>query len=301
MKRFYGLRPAHSRPMNPAAGENWIFSTQFHLMQIRATQAQLPTSATRLAAREMPTTRPVMRQRWAGLLFLHWPVDPALIQARLPHGLFVDTFEGQAWLGAVPFFMEKVRPVMLPPVPWLSWFHELNLRTYVHDAQGRPGVWFFSLDCNQPIAVEIAKRFFHLPYQHASMKSDRQGNQIHYSSRRKTADAANAEFRYEEATHTMPAAEGSLEWFLVERYLLFSSNRQGDLWIGKVHHAPYRISEAVCPLWSTEPLRLEGFEIPTTAPPSMLVAEPVEVTIYPLVKTWYAPSGNVSQRHSSPA
>lgn len=225
-----------------------------------------------------------MHQRWAGLLFLHWPVDPAVIQARLPEGLFVDTYEGQAWLGVVPFFMEKVRPVMLPPLPWLSWFLELNLRTYVHDAQGRPGVWFFSLDCDQPLAVEIARRFFHLPYQHAAMTSVRQGNQIHYRSRRKTKGALMAEYRYDETTHAMPAAEGSLEWFLVERYLLFSTSRRGELLCGKVHHPPYQIAEAVCPQWSTEPFRLEGFAEPTFAPPSMLVAKPVAVTIYPLVK-----------------
>jgi uncharacterized protein len=254
-------------------------------MQIRATHAQLPTPATRLAAREMPMSHPVMRQRWAGLLFLHWPVDPAVIQSRLPEGLFVDTFEDQAWLGVVPFFMEKVRPAMLPPLPWLSWFLELNVRTYVHDAQGRPGVWFFSLDCDQPIAVEIAKQFFHLPYQHASMKSVRRGNQIHYSSRRKTQGSATAEYRYDEPAHAMPAAEGSLEWFLVERYLLFSSNRRGDLLGGRVHHPPYQIAEAVCPQWSTEPFRLEGFAEPRIAPPSMLVAKPVDVTIYPLQRS----------------
>ena len=118
-----------------------------------------------------------MRQCWSGLLFLHWPVDPAMIQSRLPDGLFVDTYDNKAWLGVVPFFMDRVRPVMLPPVPGLSWFLELNVRTYVHDAQGRPGVWFFSLDCNQPLAVEIARRFFHLPYEHAAMKAARRGDQ----------------------------------------------------------------------------------------------------------------------------
>ena len=110
-----------------------------------------------------------MRQRWAGLLVLHWPIEISLIQDRLPPGLHVDTFNGQAWIGVVPFFMQRVRPTGLPPVPWLSWFLELNVRTYVHDDAGNPGVWFFSLDCNQPVAVEIARRAFHLPYQHAAM------------------------------------------------------------------------------------------------------------------------------------
>ena len=223
-----------------------------------------------------------MRQRWAGLLFLHWPVDPAVIQSRMPEGLFVDTFEGQAWLGVVPFFMEKVRPVLLPAIPKFSWFLELNVRTYVHDAEGRPGVWFFSLDCNQPIAVQFARRFFHLPYEHAAMQSIWRGNQIDYRSRRKSPDAELAEYHYETPSSAQTASEGSLEWFLVERYLLFSASPDGSLFCGRVQHAPYQIAPAVCDRWSTEPLRLNGFDEPTEHPPSMLTAMPVIVTIYPL-------------------
>lgn len=223
-----------------------------------------------------------MRQRWAGLLFLHWPVDPALIAGRLPLGLSVDTFEGQAWLGVVPFYMERVRPVGLPPVPWLSWFHELNVRTYVHDAEGNPGVWFFSLDCNQPVAVEIARRGFRLLYEHAVMRSVKSGNRIQYTSRRKSPGARAADYDYETPATTQAAEPGTLEWFLAERYLLFSSNPAGDLFCGRVHHTPYQIAPAVCSRWSTEPLRLDGFPEPTEAPPSMLTAAPVDVEIFPL-------------------
>ena len=223
-----------------------------------------------------------MRQCWSGLLFLHWPVDPALIQSRLPDGLFVDNYDDKAWLGVVPFFMDRVRPVMLPPVPGLSWFLELNVRTYVHDAQGRPGVWFFSLDCNQPLAVEIARRFFHLPYEHAAMKAIRRGDQIDYHCSRKWASANLAEYRYQAASSAQPATEGSLEWFLVERYLLFSVKPDSGLYCGRVHHTPYQIAPAICDHWSTEPLRLNGFDEPTERPPSMLVAKPVNVTIFPL-------------------
>lgn len=241
-----------------------------------------PSAAQRLAARQRPPGFPVMRQRWAGLLFLHWAVDPALIAGRLPLGMSVDTFDGKAWLGVVPFFMERVRPVGLPPVPWLSWFHELNVRTYVHDAEGNPGVWFFSLDCNQPVAVEIARRGFHLPYEHAAMSSVKSGNRIRYHSRRKSPGALSADFDYETAVATQAAAPGTLEWFLVERYLLFSSNPSGELFCGRVHHTPYQIAPAVCTRWSTEPLRLDGFPEPGEAPPSMLVAAPVDVDIFPL-------------------
>lgn len=223
-----------------------------------------------------------MRQRWAGLLFLHWPVDPAIIQSRLPDGLFVDTFDGEAWLGVVPFFMEQVRPVMLPPIPRLSWFLELNVRTYVHDAAGNPGVWFFSLDCNQPIAVEIARHLFHLPYEHASMQSVWRGNEIDYRCRRKTQFARPAAYRYQTPASTAPAEQGTLEWFLVERYRLFSSKKDGSVHSGRVHHPPYQIAPAVCHEWSAEPLRQNGFDRPKNAPPSMLVAAAVDVLIFPL-------------------
>jgi uncharacterized protein YqjF (DUF2071 family) len=241
-----------------------------------------PTPEQRLAARERPPGFPVMRQRWSGLLFLHWRVDASLIAGLLPPGLHVDTFDGSAWLGVVPFFMERIRPVAAPPLPWLSWFMELNLRTYVHDSAGNPGVWFFSLDCNQPIAVEIARRAFHLPYQHAEMKSRREGVRVWYSSRRKTPDSRVAEFEYSAPSLTHRAELGSLEWFLVERYLLFSTSPAGGLFCGRVHHAPYQIAAADCDHWSTEPIRIHGFPVPDEAPRSMLTAAPVDVTIFPL-------------------
>lgn len=241
-----------------------------------------PNSESRLAVREAPSGIAVMRQRWSGLLFLHWPVDAAPIQERLPPGLYVDTYEDTAWLGVVPFFMDRVRPTGMPPVPWLSWFLELNVRTYVHDADGNPGVWFFSLDCNQPLAVEVARNVFHLPYEHAAMKAENKCGHIHYQSRRKTAGSLDAVFDYHLPEVTQPAAEGSLEWFLVERYLLFSASPDGRLFQGRVHHSPYQIGSADCSHWSTEPIRLNGFPEPGGPPLSMLTANPVDVRIYPL-------------------
>lgn len=241
-----------------------------------------PTHAQRLAMREMPAGFPVMRQRWAGLLFLHWRVPAEMIAARLPRGLHVDTFDGSAWIGVVPFFMDRIRPVYLPPVPGISWFLELNVRTYVFDDEGNPAVWFFSLDCNQPLAVEIARRFFHLPYEHAEMRADRSPDRISYQCRRKITGAGQAVFNYEPARNTKPAAEGTLEWFLVERYLLISSNPDGGLHHGRVHHPPYRIAPAVCDAWSAEPLVWNGFHLTDRTPDSLLTAEPVDVRVFPL-------------------
>ncbi len=223
-----------------------------------------------------------MRQRWSHLLFLHWPISRAAVQSRLPAGLYADTFRGSAWLGIVPFSMERVRPVGLPSVPKLSWFLELNVRTYVHDDAGNPGVWFFSLDCNQPLAVEVARRWFHLPYEHASMKAEILQRRVKYEARRKMTAANGAHYDYHLPETAAEAAPGSLEWFLVERYLLFSARPDGTLFSGAVHHAPYRIAEANGAQWSAEPLLWDGFPHPACPPLSMLVAEPVDVSVFPL-------------------
>jgi uncharacterized protein YqjF (DUF2071 family) len=222
-----------------------------------------------------------MRQRWSNLLFLHWPVDPLLIRSRLPEGLEPDLFDGQAWLGVVPFAMERVHPVGLPPLPWVSWFLELNVRTYVHDHSGRSGVWFFSLDCNQPVAVEAARRFFHLPYHHARMRAGLRDGEIVYSCRRR-ASPHESRFRYRPAHGGAPAREHSLEWFLVERYLLFTTDRAGRIRSGRVHHEPYRLAEAKCREWSSTPVDDDGLGRLGGPPVSMLAAEPVDVRIYPL-------------------
>ncbi len=224
----------------------------------------------------------MMKQRWSELGFFHWAFDPEIVAARLPKGLHVDTFGGTAWMGVVPFLMQRVRPTGLPPIPWLSWFHELNLRTYVHDDIGTPGVWFFSLDCNQPLAVEIARNAFHLPYEHATMRSEISNDAVKYFSKRKNHPSPEATYHYPKPKSPKPAAPNSLEEFLVERYTLFSSNPKGEIFSGRVHHQPYQI-EAMnygeCP---TTCFALNGFQQPETPPLSMISACPVDVTIYPL-------------------
>lgn len=243
-----------------------------------------PTQEQRLNLRSRPPGLPVMKQRWAGLGFFHWEGDLEMIAARLPAGLHVDTFAGKAYLGIVPFFMERIRPVWMPPLPWLSWFHELNLRTYVHDDAGNSGVWFFSLDCNQPLAVEIARRAFHLPYEHADMSSSEEDGVIRYRSNRKDSPLPTAEFVYPLAQNPQPAPIGSLEWFLVERYLLFSVDDKGILHTGRVHHSPYLIEPMLTGKYSTNPFALNGFPEPSTSPVSMLIATPVDVTVFPLCR-----------------
>src|SRR5437764_14098290 len=111
----------------------------------------------------MPTGPWIMTQTWHELLFAHWPIAPEKIRPLIPSVFTLDTFEGEAWVGVVPFRMSNVRPRWVPPMPGLSAFPELNVRTYV-TIHGIPGVYFFSLDAGNPIAVAAARTVFHLPY-----------------------------------------------------------------------------------------------------------------------------------------
>ena len=238
-----------------------------------------PTLEQREAMRQCPTRLPIGYQRWSNLLFAHWEIDPAQIQASLPSGLYVDSFQGRAFLGIVPFFMDRVRPSFLPPLPWVSWFLELNLRTYVHDGHGRSGVWFYSLDCNQPIAVQLARRFFHLPYFHARMAARREGSVIDYRCQR--SSCREARFRWSVAADCQRATPGSLEYFLLERYTLFAVTGASVLYHGRVHHEPYQYSPTKVSLLSTEPARLAGFDL-NGDPCSLLAAKHVDVQVFTL-------------------
>lgn len=228
-----------------------------------------------------PDAPAVMRQRWENLLFLHWKWDPKEIQRTLPQGLTVDAWNGDAWLGLVPFYMRGVRPVGCPPVPWLSDFLELNVRTYVRDADGRPGVWFYSLDCNQPVAVWLARTFFHLPYWRASMQAEKlPDGSVCYCCRRSGSGEADR-FTYRADGPESPALSGTLEEFLVERYRLFSIKRS-RIYSGQVWHVPYQFAPAILPIWSAHSLELEGFNPLGRPPDHAVVSSGVDVLIYPL-------------------
>ena len=242
---------------------------------------QTPTLEQRLQWRKRPLGLAVMRQQWADLLMVHSRYDADAIQARLPEGLFVDRFEGDAWLGIVPFSMNRIRPIFLPPVPGISWFLELNVRTYVHDANGTPGVWFFSLDCNQSLAVRLARRLFHLPYEHAEMKLKRQDDWVDYACGRQ-GEKEVARFGYRRCEEGEVAQPGSLEFFLLERYLLFSADATGRLYRGQVHHVPYRFEQAESAAHSDLPLLWDGFSQAQWRVESLLSVKAVDVEVFPL-------------------
>lgn len=253
-------------------------------MTAAALAPRAPDELQRLAARARPPGSAVMYQRWSDLLFLHWEYPAAVIQATLPEGLFVDTHGGKAYLGVVPFFMQNIRPRFLPAVRGISNFMEMNLRTYVHDRSGVPGVWFYSLDANQWLAVKIARRFFHLPYEHAKMRAQRTAEgRIHYESLRTGARANGSRcvFDYAPGAEVPQPEPGSLEFFLVERYRLYSSSPDG-LRRGAVFHEPYPLCRADVTAWDENLLPLDGFAPTGSAPDHVIMSRGVDVTIFPL-------------------
>jgi uncharacterized protein len=227
-----------------------------------------------------------MRQQWRNLLFLHWAWDPADIAKTLPPGLQVDCFDGRAYLGVVPFFMCGVRPSFFPAVPGISNFLELNLRTYVRDERGRPGVWFYSLDCNQFFAVKVARRFFHLPYEHAAMTARKGADEkVRDYFCRRAGQSLEARFTYAAADESFArSSSGSLEEFFVERYRLFAFG-DGRLYEGEVWHEPYEICRADVREWSAVPILQAGFQFPAgeiPPPEHSHYALGVDVRIFPL-------------------
>ncbi len=235
-----------------------------------------------VSPRPRPEGPVVMYQSWKKLLFLHWEMEPADIQSTLPAGLSVDTWNGAAWLGIIPFFMRGVRPRFCPSVPGISNFLELNVRTYVLDRHGRPGVWFYSLDCNQPLAVAIARVIFRLPYFSARMRAQTgpESETVYYDCRRDTK-VGKSHYEYRGVGACAPAREGSLEQFLVERYRLFSK-RGGQLFSGEVWHPPYEIAAAEAPKWCATPIQQAGLPDPSRAADHAMYSPGVDVSIFPL-------------------
>ena len=221
--------------------------------------------------RMSPTERPAGRasgfQRWRELLFLHWEVPAEQLAKLLPTDLTVDTFDGKAYVGIVPFTMRDVSPRWSPSVPGISNFHELNVRTYVHYKGTNPGVWFFSLDAAGSIAVGVARAGWTLPYYRAWMDLEKTGITNEYKSSRLFPGPRPAKFhaKYDIGDEVGPAKPGTLDHFLVERYILYTQ-RQSGLYMGRVHHAPYQLRNVELDTWDESMLRAAGLERPDAEP-----------------------------------
>jgi uncharacterized protein len=201
----------------------------------------------------------VMGQTWQQQLFVHWPVEYLALRALVPEGLPLDRFDGKAWVGVTPFLLTGLRATATPPVPVLSTFPELNVRTYV-TLEEKPGIYFFSLDAASRLAVAAARRFYCLPYFHARMSARREEGEVRYASERVDQRGQPAEFRarYGPAGTPFEATPGSIEHFLAERYCLYTLNRSGHVLRAEIHHPP----------WLLQPAHAE-LERNTMAPPGL--------------------------------
>ena len=240
----------------------------------------------RISATRRPEESPIGFQTWTRLGFLHWRVAPEQLRALLPDELEIDTFDGSAWLGLVPFYMSGVRPWWSPAVPGVSNFPETNLRTYVHRRGAHPGVWFFSLDATKRLAVWLGRTFWHLNYKHAQMSLEQTGDRVCYHSLRNDGvTRLDLELQCEPlppgVTDGVAAEPGSLEFFLAERYLLYTTNRSGRLYRGQVHHRPYPLRPAQVVSCRQTLSAANGIDV-ADRPDHALFSPGVTVDIFPL-------------------
>jgi uncharacterized protein YqjF (DUF2071 family) len=203
---------------------------------------------THVAHRPWPLPREpwVMGQRWSDLIFIHRPAKLDEVRALVPPALTLDLHDGTAWVSVTPFYLSHLHPRGIPPLPFVSEFPELNVRTYVTYG-GKPGVYFFSLDAGNALAVYGARTFYHLPYFRAAMhvREARDGT-IHYHSRRTHRGAPRAELsaRYRPAGAVTHSRAGTLDHWLTERYCLYALDTRRRVYRAEIHHVPWPLQPA---------------------------------------------------------
>lgn len=235
---------------------------------MRAPAAQI-LAATSGRPWPVPTRPWSMWQVWSDLLFAHWPIPAATMAARLPSGLTLDTWEGEAWLGVVPFRISTLHIRATPDIPPFSRLTELNVRTYVR-VGGLPGVYFFSLDADNPLTVQVARTWYHLTYLNARFGCDFavKDGAVRYAMRRADHRARPAVFdaTYRPLAPAQPAAPGSLADWLTARYALYTTDQRGRVYRGDITHAPWLLAPAEAEIRANTLAASHGFTLPNTAP-----------------------------------
>ena len=213
----------------------------------------------------MPESPWVMTQTWCDLLFAHWRIDPHLLRAKIPSQFPLDLFSGDAWISVVPFRMTNVGPRGLPTLPGISEFPELNVRTYV-SVGDKPGVYFFSLDAGNWLAVHAARTFLNLPYHRAAMRVTPLAGAFAYESRRLGDGVAEFAATYEPNGDVFVPAAGSLESFLTERYCLYNLDRRGVPYRLDIHHPRWSLQPAKARLTRNTMTHISGIALPDQLP-----------------------------------
>ncbi|GAC1622865.1 MAG: DUF2071 domain-containing protein [Ktedonobacteraceae bacterium] len=249
----------------------------------------------------MPTGPWIMTQRWSDLLFMHLPIAPEVLRPLIPAQIELDTFDGQAWVGIVPFRVSHASLRGLPPPPLLSHFPEINVRTYV-TLRGIPGVYFFSLDAGSPLAVQIARTVFHLPYFSARMHIQEEQGMIHFQSQRngisKGRERTKGSEGLKETKGTrehIPAYDalygpngpiffaprGSLEYWLTERYCLYAVREKQWVYRVDIQHGPWPLQLAALKGRYNTMASAQGIPLPDQ-PPLLHFARQQDVLLWPL-------------------
>ncbi|MGH2727944.1 MAG: YqjF family protein [Actinomycetota bacterium] len=206
----------------------------------------------------------IQGQRWEDLLFCNWQVAAETVRPLVPEGLEIDTLDGSAWVSVVPMWMEDAHFYRLPPLPFISTFPEVNLRTYVK-ADGLPGVWFLSLDTESRINVAIARLGFQLPYFFARVAMQRGAGAFRFHSVRPGGEA-ELDVDYTPEGQPFEPEDGSLEYFLTERYSMYCTSRRGRLYRGDIQHSPWELRRARMELRRADLLGAMGVRVGNGAP-----------------------------------
>ena len=203
----------------------------------------------------------MMLQRWDSLTYVHWPVDADEVTSLLPDGVEVDTFDGSAWVGLVPFHMQDIRPPGVPAVPWVGTFPETNVRTYVVLPDGRRAVWFWTLDVPRSPAVLVARAAFGLPYRWATASVERRGDVWTYrSKRRRPHDGAASHLEVRVGAAVDDGEVTDLEHFLTARWGL-ATRHLGRIWHGAVDHPAWPLRRAAIEVIDDELVAAAGIHL----------------------------------------
>ena len=223
-----------------------------------------------------------MKQTWNDLLFAHYPVKLEVLQTLVPGALPLDSFNGMGWVGVVPFHITDIRLRGLPPIPGTNRFPELNVRTYV-TLDGKPGVYFFSLDAANWLAVNVAKLFYHLPYKDADMMVKHNGPIINYESRRRSNDGATLVCSYRPISEPYHAAKRSFDEWMAERYCLYTLNNKGVPLRCDILHQPWLLQHAEAEFSQNTMLSKQGIQVENDQP-ILHFSKKIEVRMWPLVR-----------------
>ena len=234
----------------------------------------------RLGMRTRPQGEPIMRQRWEKLLFMHWPVGPQVVEPLLPPGIELDTFDSQAWIGVTPFSLTHLRVASLPSIPGLNAFDEINLRTYVH-VNGRPGVWFFSLDASRMVPAMAARLFFAVPYYGAEIEFRNEAGDFDFTMERTGPPRAQFHARWRHGVRLRAPDTESLAFFLTERYCFFAVEA-GQIHTTRIYHPPWILEEAE--LLAHESTLFAAAKLPTpSSQPLLHFSRSLDVDVWPLM------------------